>query len=143
MLLLDVVPLSLGIETLGGVVDKLIHRNSTVPATATTRYTTGSDAQTAIVLNIYQGERELTKDCRFLGTFKLSGIPPMPAQFAQVDVKFSVNQDGILTVSAKELRSGAEAQVTVQAGHGLSVAEVDRLVAESIENAHEDFTARR
>ncbi len=143
MLLLDVVPLSLGIETLGGVVDKLIHRNTTVPARASTRYTTGIDNQTAILLNIYQGERELTKDCRFLGTFKLSGIPPMPAQFAQVDVTFLVNQDGILTVSAKELRSGAQAQVTVQPAHGLTTAEVDRLVNDSIENAQEDFTARR
>ena len=143
MLLLDVVPLSLGIETLGGVVDKLIHRNSTVPARATTRYTTGADNQTAILLNIYQGERELTKDCRFLGTFKLSGIPPMPAQFAQVDVTFLVNHDGILTVTAKELRSGARAQVTVQPAHGLTRDEVDALVSASVEHAQEDFTARR
>jgi molecular chaperone DnaK (HSP70) len=143
MLLLDVVPLSLGIETLGGVVDKLVHRNSTVPARGQSRYTTGADNQTAILLNIYQGERELTKDCRFLGTFKLSGIPPMPAQFAQVDVTFLVNHDGILTVSAKEQRSGAKAQVTVQPAHGLTPAEVDQLVSDSIENAHEDFTARR
>jgi molecular chaperone DnaK (HSP70) len=143
MLLLDVVPLSLGIETLGGVVDKLIHRNSTVPARATTRYTTAADNQTAILLNIYQGERELTKDCRFLGTFKLSGIPPMPAQFAQVDVSFIVNQDGILTVTARELRSGAQAQVTVQPAHGLTPDEVDALVAASIEHAQDDFTARR
>jgi molecular chaperone DnaK len=143
MLLLDVVPLSLGIETFGGVVDKLIHRNSTVPARGMTRYTTGVDNQTAILLNIYQGERELTKDCRFLGTFKLSGIPPMPAQFAQVDVTFLVNQDGILTVTAKELRSGAQAQVTVQPAHGLTQDEVDALVNASIEHAHDDFTARR
>ena len=143
MLLLDVVPLSLGIETLGGVVDKLIHRNSTVPARGQARYTTGADNQTAILLNIYQGERELTKDCRFLGTFKLSGIPPMPAQFAQVDVTFLVNHDGILTVSAKEQRSGAKAQVTVQPAHGLTQAEVDQLVSDSIEYAQEDFTARR
>ena len=143
MLLLDVVPLSLGVETLGGVVDKLVHRNSTVPARGVTRYTTAADNQTAIVLNIYQGERELTKDCRFLGTFKLSGIPPMPAQFAQVDVTFLVNHDGILTVSAKELRSGAAAQVTVQPAHGLSPNEVDQLVSDSIANAHADFTARR
>jgi molecular chaperone DnaK (HSP70) len=138
-----VVPLSLGIETLGGVVDKLIHRNSTVPARATTRYTTGVDNQTAILLNIYQGERELTKDCRFLGTFKLSGIPPMPAQFAQVEVTFIVNHDGILTVSAKELRSGAKAQVTVQPAHGLTPDEVDQMVNASIEHAREDFTARQ
>jgi Fe-S protein assembly chaperone HscA len=143
MLLLDVVPLSLGIETLGGVVDKLIHRNTTVPCRATTRYTTFVDNQTAILINIYQGERELTKDCRFLGTFKLSGIPPMPAQFAQVDVTFLVDQNGILTVSAREERSGAQAQVTVQPAHGLTREEVDQLVEESIEHAHDDFTARR
>ncbi len=143
LLLLDVVPLSLGVETLGGVVDKLVHRNSTVPARGGTRYTTAVDNQTAIVLNIYQGERELTKDCRFLGTFKLSGIPPMPAQFAQVDVTFLVNHDGILTVSAKELRSGAQAQVTVQPAHGLTPDEVDALVSASIEHAKDDFNARR
>jgi len=143
MLLLDVVPLSLGIETLGGVVDKVIHRNTTVPHRATTRYTTAADNQTAILVNIYQGERELTRDCRFLGTFKLSGIPPMPAQFAQVDVTFLVDQNGILTVSAKEQRSEVQAQVTVQPGHGLTRDEVDRLVEESIEHAQEDFTARR
>jgi Fe-S protein assembly chaperone HscA len=143
MLLLDVIPLSLGIETLGGVVDKVIHRNTTVPYQATTRYTTAADNQTAILLNIYQGERELTRDCRFLGTFKLSGIPPMPAQFAQVEVNFRVNQDGMLTVMAKELRSGVQAQVTVQPAHGLTQAEVDQLVNESIENAEADFTKRR
>ncbi|MCE9568053.1 MAG: Fe-S protein assembly chaperone HscA [Planctomycetes bacterium] len=143
MLLLDVVPLSLGIETLGGVVDKVIHRNSTVPVRHTSRYTTGADKQTAILLNIYQGERELTKDCRFLGTFKLGGIPPMPAQFAQVDVTFLVNQDGMLTVSAKELRSGAAATVTIQPAHGLTPAEVDQLVTDSIQNAEADFTERR
>jgi Fe-S protein assembly chaperone HscA len=143
MLLLDVIPLSLGIETLGGVVDKVIHRNTTVPYQATTRYTTAADNQTAILLNIYQGERELARDCRFLGTFKLSGIPPMPAQFAQVDVTFRVNQDGMLTVTAKELRSSVQAQVTVQPAHGLTQAEVDQLVNESIENAEADFTKRR
>jgi Fe-S protein assembly chaperone HscA len=143
MLLLDVVPLSLGIETLGGVVDKVIHRNSTVPTRKTTRYTTAADNQTAILLNIYQGERELTKDCRFLGTFKLGGIPPMPAQFAQVDVTFLVNQDGMLTVTAKELRSGANATVTIQPAHGLTPAEVEQLVTESIQNAEADFTQRR
>ena len=143
VLLLDVVPLSLGIETLGGVVDKLIHRNTTVPARATTRYTTAADGQTAILLNIYQGERELTKDCRPLGTFKLAGIPPMPAQFAQVDVTFLVDQNGLLTVTAKEQRSGVQTEVTVQPAHGLSADEVEQLVAESIDRAGEDFSARR
>jgi molecular chaperone DnaK (HSP70) len=143
VLLLDVVPLSLGIETLGGVVDKVIHRNSTVPCRAATRYTTFADNQTAILLNIYQGERELVKDCRLLGTFKLGGIPPMPAQFAQVDVTFLVDQNGLLTVSAKELRSGAQAQVTVQPAHGLSGDEVEQLVNESIAHAADDFARRR
>lgn len=143
MLLLDVIPLSLGIETLGGVVDKLIYRNSTVPCRATTRYSTFVDNQTAITINIYQGERELTKDCRLLGNFKLGGIPPMPAQLPQVDVTFLVDANGMLTVSAKEQRSGREASVEVKAAHGLSQEEVERLVLESVEHAHSDFTARR
>ncbi|MCX7699335.1 MAG: molecular chaperone DnaK [Gemmataceae bacterium] len=143
MLLLDVVPLSLGIETFGGAVDKLIHRNSTVPAQATARYSTQFDGQTAIQINIYQGERELAKDCRKLGTFTLSGIPPMPAMMPQVDVTFLVDANGMLTVRAKEQRSGKEASVTVQPSHGLTQEEVERLVLESVEHAHEDFTARR
>jgi Fe-S protein assembly chaperone HscA len=143
MLLLDVVPLSLGIETLGGVVDKLIYRNSTVPARATTRYTTFVDNQTGVDVNVYQGERELTQDCRLLGKFKLGGIPPMPAQLPQVDVTFLVDANGLLTVSAKEQRSGQEMTVTVQPAHGLSEDEVERLVLESVDHAHADFTARR
>jgi molecular chaperone DnaK len=143
MLLLDVIPLSLGIETLGGVVDKLIHRNTTVPARATTRYSTSADGQSAILINIYQGERELTKDCKLLGTFKLAGIPPMPAGLPQVDVTFLVNENGMLTVSAKEQRSGQEASVTVQAAHGLSQDEVDKLVLESVEHAHDDYLKAR
>jgi molecular chaperone DnaK len=143
MLLLDVVPLSLGIETLGGVVDKLIHRNTTVPCRATTRYSTFVDNQTAVNINVYQGERELAKDCRSLGKFKLSGIPPMPAQMPQVDVTFLVDANGLLTVSAKEQRSGAQMSVTVQPSHGLTQDEVEQLVLESVEHAHEDFTTRR
>jgi Fe-S protein assembly chaperone HscA len=143
MLLLDVVPLSLGIETLGGVVDKVIHRNSTVPCRATTRYTTFVDNQTAININIFQGERELTKDCRPLGKFKLAGIPPMPAQMAQVDVTFLVDANGLLTVSAVEQRSGQQASVTVQPSHGLSQTEVEKLVLDSVSHAHEDFSQRR
>lgn len=143
MLLLDVVPLSLGIETLGGVVDKLIYRNSTVPARATTRYSTFVENQTGVDINVYQGERELTKDCRLLGKFKLTGIPPMPAQMPQVDVTFLVDANGQLTVSAKEQRSGKEMSVAVQPPHGLSQDEVERLVLESVEHAHDDFAARR
>ena len=142
-LLLDVVPLSLGIETLGGVVDKLVHRNASLPCRATTRYTTFADNQTAILLNIYQGERELTRDCKHLGTFKLAGIPPMPAQMPQVDVTFFVDANGMLAVSAAELRSGVKAQVQVTAGHGLSPADVERLVLESVEHAHADFATRQ
>ncbi|HJZ93045.1 MAG TPA: molecular chaperone DnaK [Gemmataceae bacterium] len=143
MLLLDVVPLSLGIETLGGAVDKVIHRNTTVPARATTRYSTSADGQTAILINIYQGERELTKDNKLLGTFKLSGIPPMPAGLPQVDVTFLVNENGMLTVTAREQRSGQEAGVTVQAAHGLTPDEVDTLVLESVEHALDDYKAGR
>jgi Fe-S protein assembly chaperone HscA len=143
MLLLDVVPLSLGIETLGGAVSKLIYRNSTIPARATERFTTFVDNQTAVDINIFQGERELAKDCRSLGRFRLGGIPPMPAQLAQVDVTFLVDANGMLTVSAREQRSGKEAKVSVQPSHGLSEEEVERLVLESVEHARADFQARR
>jgi Fe-S protein assembly chaperone HscA len=143
MLLLDVIPLSLGIETFGGVVDKLIHRNTTIPCRATTRYSTQVDNQTAVIINIYQGEREMTKDCRLLGKFKLAGIPPMPANMPQVDVTFLVDANGLLTVTAKEQRSGQQAMVTVQPAHGLSQDEVERLVLESVAHAHEDFSTRR
>lgn len=143
MLLLDVVPLSLGIETLGGAVSKLIYRNSTIPARASERFTTFVDNQTAVNINIFQGERELARDCRNLGRFKLGGIPPMPAQLPQVDVTFLVDANGLLTVSAKEQRSGQEAKVTVQPSHGLSEEEVEKLVLESVEHARADFQARR
>jgi Fe-S protein assembly chaperone HscA len=143
MLLLDVIPLSLGIENLGGVVDKVIHRNTTVPCRATTRYSTSADNQTAILVNIYQGERELAQDCRLLGQFKLGGIPPMPAGMPQVDVTFLVDANGMLTVTAKEQRSGREAAIQVKAAHGLSPDEVEKLVLESVEHAHADFTTRR
>ncbi len=143
MLLLDVVPLSLGIETLGGAVSKLIHRNTTIPARATERFTTSVDGQTGVDINIYQGERELTRDCRSLGRFRLSGIPPMPAHLAQVDVTFLIDANGLLTVTAREQRSGKEAKVTVQPSHGLTNEEVERMVLESVEHARDDFAARR
>ena len=143
LLLLDVVPLSLGLETLGGAVDKVIHRNTTVPCQETVRYTTFADNQTAILLTIFQGERELAKDCRKLGEFKLAGIPPMPAQMAQVDVTFLVDANGMLKVRAVERRSGTKASVEVKASHGLDDAEIEKLVLESVEHAREDFAARR
>ncbi len=100
------------------------------------------DNQTGVDINVYQGERELTKDCRLLGKFQLRGIPPMPAQLAQVDVTFLVDADGLLTVTAREQRSGQEMTVTVQPAHGLSPEEVERLVLESVDHAQEDFRAR-
>ncbi len=142
-LLLDVLPLSLGIVTLGGAVSKLIHRNTTIPARATERFTTAVDNQTAVEITIVQGERELAKDCRDLGRFKLSGIPPMPSQMAQVDVTFLVNADGLLTVTACEKRSNQEARISIKPSHGLSDEEVERMVLESVDHAHEDFRARR
>jgi molecular chaperone DnaK len=142
LLLLDVIPLSLGIETLGGAISKLIHRNTTIPAIATERFSTGVDNQTGIVFNIYQGERELAKDCKNLGKFTLSGFPPMPAQMPQVDVSFIIDANGILTVSAKEIRSGVEASVKVQPASGLSKEEIENIVLDSIEHASEDFKQR-
>lgn len=142
-LLLDVIPLSLGVETLGGAMDRIIERNTTVPCTGTTRYSTHKDNQTAILVNIYQGEREVVSANKLLGQFKLSGIPPMPAGFPIVLITFRVDANGILRVTAKEERSGAEAAVEVKAAHGLSQAEVERLVLESVDYAHADFAARR
>ena len=124
--------------------DKIILRNSPIPCKPPPqRYSTFVDNQTAILINIYQGERELAKDCKLLGQFRLGGIPPMPAQMAQVDVTFQVDANGLLRVTAREQRSGQQATVTVQPSHGLSEQEVEKLVLESIEHAHEDFTARR
>jgi molecular chaperone DnaK len=142
-LLLDVIPLSLGVETLGGAMDRIIERNTTVPCTGTTRYSTHKDNQTAILVNIYQGEREVVSANKQLGQFKLSGIPPMPAGFPIVLITFRVDANGMLRVTAKEERSGAEAAVEVKAAHGLSQNEVERLVLESVDHAHADFAARR
>ncbi len=142
MLLLDVVPLSLGIETMGGVVDKLILRNTTIPTSVTQEYSTQVENQTAVDINIYQGEREKIQDCRKLGSFKLRGIPPMPAGLPRVAVTFLVDADGVLKVLAQEQRTGAEASVQVLPSFGLTREEVGRMMAESIEHAHEDMAER-
>jgi molecular chaperone DnaK (HSP70) len=142
-LLLDVIPLSLGLETLGGAMDRIIERNTTVPCSGTTRYSTHKDDQTAILVNIYQGEREVVSANKLLGQFKLGGIPPMPAGFPIVLITFRVDANGLLRVTAKEERSGVTASVEVKAAHGLNQEEVERLVLESVEFAHEDFAARR
>jgi Fe-S protein assembly chaperone HscA len=143
MLLLDVTPLSLGIETMGGAVSKIIDRNSTIPCEATEGFTTYADNQTGIDFHIVQGERELAKDCRSLGRFQLKGIPPMPAGMARVAVKFHIDADGVLTVSAKELGTGANAHIEIQPMHGLTDAEVEGMLSEGFRNAREDFEARR
>ena len=143
MLLLDVTPLSLGIETLGGAMGKLIMRNSTVPCKASEVFTTYVDGQTGVDIHVLQGERELVKDCRSLGRFKLAGIPPMPAGLPKIRVTFLIDANGILHVSALEERSGKEASVQITPSHGLTKDEVDRMVKESWGKAREDMTAHR
>ncbi len=142
-LLLDVIPLSLGIETLGGAVGKLIMRNSTVPCQASEIFTTYADGQTSVDIHILQGERELVKDCRSLGRFQLRGIPPMPAGAPRIQVTFLVDANGILSVSAREQRSGREASVQVTPAHGLTGGQVDAMVEAAYEHAIEDMTAHR
>jgi len=142
LLLLDVIPLSLGIETLGGAVQKLILRNSTIPTSVSEEFSTGVDDQTAVDLAIYQGERELAQDCRLLGQFKLSGIPPLPAGLPRVQVTFLVDADGVLRVTAREQRTGVEASIQIVPTFGLTREEVRRMMLESIEHAQEDYVAR-
>jgi len=142
-LLLDVTPLSLGIETLGGATGKLIMRNSTVPCQASETFTTYVDGQTSVDIHILQGERELAADCRSLGKFQLGGIPPMPAGAPRINVTFLIDANGILSVSAREMRSGKEASVQVTPSHGLTGEEVDQMVTESYAHAVEDLTAHR
>jgi molecular chaperone DnaK len=142
LLLLDVIPLSLGIETLGGTVQKLILRNNTIPTSVSEEFSTGVDEQTAVDLAIYQGERELAKDCRLLGQFKLRGIPPMPAGLPRILVTFLVDADGVLRVTAREQRTRVEASIQIVPTFGLTREEVRRMMIESIENAQEDYVAR-
>lgn len=142
-LLLDVVPLSLGIETVGGAVAKLIMRNSPVPARATEMFSTSVDGQTSIKLAVYQGEREMAQDCRLLGEFHLRGLPPMPAGIPQVEVGFLVDANGVLRVSATERRTGRRASIQVVPNHGLTRDEVDRIERESFAHAREDMARHR
>jgi Fe-S protein assembly chaperone HscA len=143
MLLLDVTPLSLGIEVAGGVTDKIILRNSTVPASATQFYTTQIDGQANVAIHVLQGERELARDCRSLARFDLKGIPPMVAGMARIEVKFLIDANGILRVSAREQRSGKEAEINVQPTYGLTDEQVENMLLESFDFAEEDFRERQ
>ena len=143
MLLLDVTPLSLGIEVAGGVTDKIILRNSTIPASATQHYTTQIDGQTNVAIHVLQGERELATDCRSLARFDLKGIPPMAAGIPRIEVKFLIDANGILHVSAREQRSGKEAEIQVQPSYGLTDEQVEGMILDSFDNAEEDFRKRQ
>jgi len=142
MLLLDVTPLSLGIEALGGVVAKIIQRNSTIPASAVEHFTTGVDGQTNVAIHVVQGERELASDCRSLARFDLKGIPPMSAGLPRIEVKFLIDADGILQVTAREQRSGKEAQIEVKPTYGLTDEQVESMILDSFDHAEEDFAKR-
>jgi molecular chaperone DnaK len=142
MLLLDVTPLSLGIETYGGAVAKVIPRNSTIPASAQEMYTTGVDNQTGIDIHVLQGERELAKDCRSLARFTLR-VPPAPAGLPRIEVKFLIDANGILQVSAKDIRTGAQHTLEVQPSYGLNDNDIERMLEESIEYAEQDFAERQ
>ena len=143
LLLLDVTPLSLGIETLGGAVSKLIQRNKSIPAQAQEGFTTSVDGQTAVSLHVLQGERELAQDCRSLGKFVLNGIPPMPAGLPQIGVRFTLDADGMLRVRAKEQRSGVSAEIEIEPKHGLTDDEVERMLTDAWQHAEQDLTTRR
>jgi Fe-S protein assembly chaperone HscA len=143
MLLLDVTPLSLGIEALGGVVAKIIQRNSTIPASATEHFTTGVDGQANVAIHVVQGERELAKDCRSLARFDLKGIPPMSAGLPRIEVKFLIDANGILHVSAREQRSAKTAEIEVKPTYGLTDEQVETMILDSFDNAEEDFRQRQ
>jgi molecular chaperone DnaK (HSP70) len=142
MLLLDVTPLSLGIETLGGIVSILIPRNTTIPTSAREMFTTSVDGQTVIDMHVIQGERELVKDCRSLARFELRGIDPMPAGMPKIEVTFLIDANGILQVQAKELRTGKAAAIEVKPSYGLSEGDVERMIEDSFTYAEADVETR-
>jgi len=142
-LLLDVTPLSLGIETMGGLVSKLIHRNSTIPASATEQFTTAVDGQKNVLIHVVQGERELVKDNRSLARFDLKDLPPMPAGLARIEVRFLIDANGILNVTAKDIRTGKEQSMDVKPSYGLSDQQVEAMILESFEKAQDDFKERQ
>ena len=143
ILLLDVTPLSLGIETIGGMMSTIIPRNTTIPTKAQESYTTFADYQTGVEINVYQGERDLVKDNRHLASFTLKGIPPLSAGAAKVDVNFLIDADGILHVTAKEVHTGIKSEIEVKPSYGLTDEEIERMLRESIQFAREDIAVRR
>jgi molecular chaperone DnaK len=141
MLLLDITPLSLGIETMGGGVAKILRRNSTIPASASQMFTTLVDGQTSVDIHVVQGERELVKDCRSLGRFKLR-VPPLPAAMPRIEVRFLIDANGILKVTAHDVRTGVKQSIDVKPSYGLTDAEVGKMLLESAEHTEEDLAQR-